>query len=69
VKLGWDLLSNSIVRNVLFVGSLFDLHVAKLFRVKNLSAFKTLHIFGVLVTGDNSNLGMFTDGRHLSGSE
>lgn len=61
--------AQSIVRNILFFSGFFDFHVAELFRVKNLSTFKALNIFGVIVTGDNSNLGMFADGSHLSRSE
>ena len=53
-----------VVGDVLGFGGFFNLHVAKLFGVKDLATLQALDKFRVFVPGDNSYLGMFAGGCH-----
>jgi hypothetical protein len=48
----------------LLFGRFFNLHVVKLFGVKDFATLQALDIFGVLVPGDDSYPGMFAGGCH-----
>ena len=52
-----------VVRGFLF-GVLFNLHIVKFFRVKDISTFQTLDEFTVVVPGNDSYPGMFAGCCH-----
>ena len=47
-------------------GFFFNLHIAKLFGVKDLATILALDVFGVIVPGNYSYPGMLTNGCHRS---
>jgi hypothetical protein len=47
-------------------GGFFNLHIAKLFGVKDLATIQALDIFGVFVPGDDAYPRVFADGCHRS---
>lgn len=50
---------------LLFGGVLFIQDVGEFGGVKDLPAELTLHEFGVFLSGDDTDLGMFARGRHM----
>src|ERR1035438_7615834 len=56
---------SEVVRDVLRFDGFFDLHVPKLFGVKDLATFQAFDIFNIIVPRDNSYFRVFTDCRHL----
>ena len=55
-----------VVGGVLRFDVFFNLHIAKLFGVKDFATLQALDILGVIVPGDDSYPGVFTNGCHLS---
>jgi len=45
-----------------------NLHIAKLFGVKDFATFQALDIFSIFVPGDNTHSWVFADGGHFSDS-
>jgi hypothetical protein len=45
-------------------GGFFDLHVVKLFGVKDIATFQAFDIFRVFLPGDNTYAWVFADGGH-----
>jgi hypothetical protein len=48
------------------IDGLFELHISKLFGVKDFATFHALNKLGVFVPGNYAYPGMFADGCHLS---
>jgi hypothetical protein len=57
---------SEVVQGVLWFDGFFNLHVTELFGVKDFATLQALDIFSVFVPGNDSYLGMFADGGHLS---
>jgi hypothetical protein len=47
-------------------GGFFDLHIAKFFGIEYLATLQALDIFGVVVPGNDPDLGVFAGGCHRS---
>lgn len=43
---------------------LFDLHIAKFFRVKDLATFQALNKFNIVMPGDDTHIRVFAGGGH-----
>jgi hypothetical protein len=57
---------SGVVFKVFGISGVFDLHVTKLFGVKDFATFQALNEFTVFVAGNDSNPGVSADGRHRS---
>src|ERR1700722_234815 len=56
---------SALVLLLLLGGGLFDRHVVKFFRIKDIPAFEALHVFRVLLAGNDSNPWVFAGGNHF----
>jgi|HubBroStandDraft_1064217.scaffolds.fasta_scaffold74434_3 hypothetical protein len=61
-----QLSESSVVFGVFSISGVFDLHVTKLFGVKDFATFQALNELTVFVAGNDSNPGVSADGRHRS---
>ena len=57
----WKLL---VFQVLLLLGGFLDRHVVKFFGIKDIATLQALNILGILVSGNNSNSGMFAGGSH-----
>jgi hypothetical protein len=55
-----------IVREIFRSSRVFNLHIAKLFGIEDLATFQALDILGVVVPGNDPDLGVSAGGCHRS---
>ena len=60
------LLSLGIVREIFRSSRVFNLHIAKLFGIEDLATFQALDVLGVVVPGNDPDLGVSAGGCHRS---